>query len=125
LTDIIIPHSETNEISKINFNKNILLVSSWGGNNIVYNLNTMSYVNLEKPKQRTRFPFIMTNIILFPCSTKAISIFNYNTYMWSTLTGKIIKKLDFYLYSFYTLSPEGTKIITCNREDGYINIFDL
>jgi WD40 repeat protein len=126
LTDIIIPNSDTNEITKIIFNKNILIIGSWNGNNIVYNLNTKSYIYLEKPKQRRHLTFIMTNFVLFPCLTKAIAAFNFNTYIWSTLTGKIIQKCGFNLSSYYTLSPEGTKLITCdNDEESEIKIFDL
>lgn len=100
------------EITSIAFNKNILVVSSIGKNNLLLNMDTMSITKIEEPILDYPFCyFTIDNYLITPCMKYFIGTFNSKSYMWDTLTGKIIKELPIILETI-SYTPEYTKIVS-------------
>jgi WD40 repeat protein len=101
------------EITSIAFNRNILVVSSVGTNNILVDLNTMNIIKIEKPQiEYSGSTFNVKNYMLMPCNTKFIGTYNNITFMWNAITGKVIKKLNMRLENDCAMTPDGTKFAT-------------
>lgn len=117
-------NDDVNEIDCINFNKNILVASSWGKKQICFDLTTNTHHLLEKPKfGNYRTPFIVSNLLITPCMKQVIGSYNFKTFLWDLSTGKIVKKLNFDVHNYHTFTPGGSKfIISCSYQS--LKIFD-
>jgi WD40 repeat protein len=102
-------------ITSIAFNNNILVVSSVGRNNILFNLSTMEGIQVEKPDEPYSGPyFIVENYMFTPDMTKIIGTFNNRTYIWDATTGRLIKKSRFTIFNTCSFSPQNQFIISYN-----------
>ena len=102
-------------ITSIAFNRNILVVSSVGRNNILLNLSTMTSIKIQEPTHHYFGSyFTIKNYMLTPDLTKFIGTLNNITYMWDASTGLIIKELDVIIDNECSFSPQGHFIITYN-----------
>ncbi len=102
------------EITCLTFNNNILIVSSVGTNNILFDTDTGNQIKIEQP--RVRYPgsyFDVKNYMLTPCNTKFVGSFNGYTFEWNAITGKVIRQLDvnINIYNNSVLTPDGAKIV--------------
>ena len=101
------------EITSIAFNKNIIVISSVGTNNLLVDLTTMNIIKIEQPPREFGSAFFtLQNYMLTLCNTKFIGTYNQKTYMWDAITGKVIKQLDFVLEDDCNITPDGTKIVS-------------
>jgi WD40 repeat protein len=103
-------------ITSLAFNKNILVISSVGKNNLLLNLSTMNCIKIEEPDaQYNGSYFTIYNYKLTPCLTKFIGTIHSRSYIWDALTGKIIRRLEVSLYEF-SFSPHGKYIASYNTK---------
>jgi WD40 repeat protein len=115
---------EVNEIHSIDFKNNTLVAASWCEKQICFDLTTNTHHVLEKPKfGNYRTPFIVSNLLITPCMTKAIGTYSYCTFVWDLSTGKIDKKLNIDTHKEHTFTPDGSKFVISSR-DPFIKIFD-
>ncbi len=113
------------EIVSIAFNKNVLVASSMGGNNILLDLNTNTQKIVKGPPFiRSGNSFSIKNYLLTPCCTKFIgySMLYRTTCMWDALTGEFIKTLDINMDQQDCIFA-GSKLISCYGER--ISIYEL
>ncbi len=102
-------------ITSLAFNKNILVISSVGRNNLLLNLSTMKCIKIEEPNREMNGSyFTIDNYKLTPCLTKFIGTIHFRTYIWDVLTGKVIRRLRVSLADF-SFSPHGKYIASYNN----------
>ena len=96
---------------------------------MIFNLTTNSNVMVQKPKTNSRSVLYYINITKFyllPCLTKAIGSSHGLSLMWDVNTGRIIKRVNISVFFGLTgTTPEGTKLVSCDRHKNIINIIDL
>ena len=88
----------------------------------------MTDVILQRPTGILDFEQVyVSNFYILPCLTKVIGSSRQTSYVWDIKTGQIIKRLNYFINIFYTLTPGGSQLVTCNRTDNIstIDILDL
>jgi hypothetical protein len=133
LTKTIISHDISinlvdDYIMSLTFAKKILFVVA-NDIKLIFNLTTGSNVMVQKPKTNSRSVLYYINIsefYLLPCLTKAIGFSHGLSLIWDVKTGRIIKRVNMSLFfGLNATTPEGTKLVSCDRHKDIINIIDL